>query len=56
MASLEIQLKQHNTQQDIMESELRQMRDLCVKLDHDKDSLRRELISKEDLRSQVRIF
>ncbi|XP_030747273.1 centrosomal protein of 135 kDa-like isoform X2 [Sitophilus oryzae] len=53
VASLEIQLKQESMAQERYNSELRQMRDLCVKLDKDKDCLRQELTGKEDIRSQV---
>lgn len=34
-------------------NELKHMRDLCVKLDKDKDILRNELLGKEDRRTQV---
>ncbi|KAF7271012.1 hypothetical protein GWI33_016072 [Rhynchophorus ferrugineus] len=53
VASLEIQLQQEAMAQERNSSELKQMRDLCVRLDKDKDLLKSELTSKEEVRSQV---
>lgn len=55
MASLEIQLKQSNNQYDRLATELQQMKDLCVKLDHERDSLKREIRDGEDQRGNVRM-
>nr|CAH7765422.1 unnamed protein product [Callosobruchus chinensis] len=48
VASLEIQLKQRHSQYEKIDDELRQMKDLCVQLDREKDELRIELRNWED--------
>lgn len=53
IASLEIQLKQQVLQQDKLEAELASVRDLCVKLDKQKDNLSRELREKDSRQSQM---
>ncbi|KAL1505790.1 hypothetical protein ABEB36_005270 [Hypothenemus hampei] len=52
IARLEVQLKQNTLEQERCNAELKQMRDLCVKLDKDKDVLKSELNCNEDIRSQ----
>lgn len=53
VASLEIQMKQGSSQSDRINSDLKQMKDLCLKLDHEKDELRRELRNRDDQRQMV---
>lgn len=52
---MEIQLKQNNGQYDRLTTELQQMKDLCVKLDHERDTLKRELREGENQRGNVRM-
>lgn len=53
VASLEIQMKQGYSQSDRINTELKQMKDLCLKLDHEKDELRHELRNRDDQRLMV---
>ncbi|XP_066149970.1 centrosomal protein of 135 kDa isoform X2 [Euwallacea fornicatus] len=53
VARLEMQLKQNGMELEHCSSELKQMRDLCVKLDREKDVLKSELTNREDRRSQA---
>lgn len=53
IASLEIQIKQGGSQQDRVADDLKQMKDLCMKLDKEKDELKRELRSREDQNGTV---
>ncbi|CAG9764416.1 unnamed protein product [Ceutorhynchus assimilis] len=52
VARLEVQLKQTTREQEQCNTEMKQMRDLCQKLDKDKDTLKNELYNKEDRQSQ----
>ncbi|KAJ8949721.1 hypothetical protein NQ318_013590 [Aromia moschata] len=53
VASLEIQMKQGEAEHNRVATELKQMKDLCIRLDHDKDSLKRDIDDKENQRGQV---
>lgn len=55
VASLEIQMKQGNSQSDRIGAELKQLKDLCLKLDQEKDELKRELRNQNDQRDMVSI-
>lgn len=46
-------MKQGYSQSDRINTELKQMKDLCLKLDHEKDELRRELRNRDDQRQMV---
>lgn len=48
-------MKQGGSHFDRLETELKQMKDLCVKLDKEKDDLKRQLLCKEDQKGMVRI-
>ncbi|XP_057672202.1 centrosomal protein of 135 kDa isoform X2 [Diorhabda carinulata] len=48
VASLEIQLKQGSCMTDRVSTELKQLKDLCVRLDGDKDDLKKKLRNQED--------
>ncbi|KAJ8984603.1 hypothetical protein NQ317_006065, partial [Molorchus minor] len=52
VASLEMQMKQGEAEYDRLAIELKQMKDLCVKLDHEKDGLRRELGERDNQQGQ----
>ncbi|KAJ8963922.1 hypothetical protein NQ314_005250 [Rhamnusium bicolor] len=53
VACLEIQIKQGNSQHDRIATDLKQMKDLCVRLDHEKDTLKQELHNRDDQHGQV---
>ncbi|KAH1020604.1 hypothetical protein HUJ04_010236, partial [Dendroctonus ponderosae] len=56
VARLEVQLKQILIEKEQCNVELKQMRDLCVKLDKDKDNLKSELNNREDRRSNIQML
>ncbi|XP_050293556.1 early endosome antigen 1-like isoform X3 [Anthonomus grandis grandis] len=53
VARLELQLKQKTMEQEQCNADIKEMRELCVKLDADKANLRSELYSKEDCQFQA---
>ncbi|XP_066590884.1 centrosomal protein of 135 kDa isoform X2 [Prorops nasuta] len=52
VASLEAQLRQQTEQREMAEADLIAVRDLCMKLDHQKDSLMLQLEDKDTMKSQ----
>ncbi|KAH1027682.1 hypothetical protein HUJ05_001146, partial [Dendroctonus ponderosae] len=56
VARLEVQLKQILIEKEHCNVELKQMGDLCVKLDKDKDDLKSELSNREDRRSNIQML
>ncbi|XP_076249280.1 uncharacterized protein LOC143188743 [Calliopsis andreniformis] len=52
VASMETQLRQQEEQRQRTQADLTAVRDLCVKLDHQKDSLMQQLDDKDTLKSQ----
>lgn len=53
MASLETQLRQQGEQKHRAEADLTAVRDLCMKLDEQKDTLMAQLDDKDTLKTQV---
>lgn len=56
MASLETQLRQQGEQKHRAEADLTAVRDLCMKLDEQKDTLMAQLDDKDSLKTQVNIY
>lgn len=54
MASLETQLRQQGEQKHRAEADLTAVRDLCMKLDEQKDTLMAQLDDKDSLKTQVK--
>lgn len=48
-----MKLREHAIEQDQCKSELKQMRDLCMKLDKEKDTLKSELKNRDERKTQV---
>lgn len=55
MASIETQLRQQGEQRHRAEADLTAVRDLCMKLDQQKDALMQQLGDKDALKTQVNI-
>lgn len=55
MASIETQLRQQGEQRHRAEADLTAVRDLCMKLDQQKDALMQQLDDKDALKTQVNI-
>lgn len=56
VSGLERQLDHYKLQQERTESDLSAVRDLCMKLDKQKDTLMKELTEKDEQKSQVSIM
>lgn len=56
VSGLERQLDHYKLQQERTESDLSAVRDLCMKLDKQKDTLMKELTEKDEQKSQVSII
>lgn len=55
VASMETQLRQQGEQKHRAEADLTAVRDLCMKLDQQKDVLMQQLDDKDTLKAQVNI-
>lgn len=53
IAGLEMQLKQHTSASKNAETELKNVKELCVKLDEQKDALMNEMKERDDYRCVV---
>lgn len=48
-----MKLREHTIEKDQCKCEIKQMRDLCMKLDKEKESLKSELKNRDERRTQV---
>lgn len=53
VASMEMQMKQGTSSKERISEEIKHLKDLCVKLDNEKDEMKREIRNKEDLKMAV---
>lgn len=53
---METQLRQQTEQRQRAEADLSAVRDLCIKMDQQKDSLMQQLEDKDVTKTQVKIF
>lgn len=49
-------MKQGSSQSDRINTEFKQMKDLCLKLDQEKDELKRDLRNRDDQRQMVSLI